>query len=128
MGDEFSDWEGMYYTFTQGNYIDQTSFTDKITASLSRTTISNARINSSVDQYNLDESSFLGFISYGKWVHDTAEESAKPNVCVVNFIRITFPDEEDTADGTVRRFQSGITLKGSVWDNTGAQSFFDVGL
>ena len=72
-------------------------------AGLSRTTISNARINASVDQFNKDESSFFGFISYGKWVHDTAAEASKPNICVVNFIRITFPDEEDTADGTVRR-------------------------
>ena len=127
MGDEFSDWEGMYYTFTETNYIDQTTNTDT-TVSLSRTTISNARINSSVDQYNSDESSFFGFVSWGKWVHDSAEQAAKQNICVVNFIRITFPDEEDTEDGTVRRIQSGITMKGSVWDNTGAQSFFDVGL
>ena len=61
-------------------------------------------------------------------MHDSAPEASREKICVVNFIRITFPDEEDTADGTVRRIESGIILKGSVWDNTGAQSFFDVGL
>ena len=58
MGDEYSDWEGLKYEATAGS-----SIADGESQSLTQTTTSNARLLTTVDLYDVEESSFRGYIS-----------------------------------------------------------------
>ena len=77
-------------------------------------TVPNSRITESVDQLAIADSSFLGFISDGKFLFDT---STAKDLCVVNIFRVTPESEKTKDDGTVTRIDAGRALKGAAWDN-----------
>ena len=86
MGDEFSDWEGVEYTFTSGAPLVDGSAESKQNT-LQKMTISNDRLNDSVDEFSISDSSFSGFVSMGDAYSDTAVVS-DPDLCVVTMIRV----------------------------------------
>ena len=67
---------------------------------MNRTTISNSRLDSSVDQYALDDSSFLAYVNWGKNDRDSADTADKTDLCVVTLYRVTAADEVTLDDGT----------------------------
>ena len=127
MGDEFSDWEGLQYSFTTEDSISNGKDDDDNAKteyrSLELKTISNARIDSSVEQFYLEESSFAGYVSYKSWVRSSADDP-----CVINILRVTPPDETTLDDGTVWRIEAGRTLPGAIWLNDGSKEIFYVDL
>ena len=148
MGDEFSDWEGVYYEFPvceladptdsnsvcksdhQINTCDLTTEPGCLTSQLqmNRTTISNSRLDSSVDQYALEDSSFTAYVNWGENDRDAADEDDKTDLCVVTLYRITAADEVTLDDGTQRKIDVGIELQGAIWDNMGNINKFSMEL
>ena len=90
---------------------------------MKKTTISDGRIEGSVDVFNLEDSSFSGFISQGNSIHSSSTE-----LCVINMIRPTPDSEQDTADGTIVRISVGRPLKGAAWNNGKEYSPFNLTL
>ena len=146
MGDEFSDWEGVYYDFpvceledpTDSNSVCKSdhqinscdSEPDCLTSQLqmNRMTISNSRLDSSVDQYALEDSSFTAYVNWGKNDRDAAATADKTDLCVVTLYRITADDEVTLSDGTQRKIDVGIDLQGAIWDNMGTINKFSMEL
>ena len=148
MGDEFSDWEGIYYDFPvceledptdsdsvcqsnhQINTCDLETEPDCQTSQLqtNRMTISNSQLDSSVDQYALEDSSFTAYVDWGENDRDAAAKDDRKDLCVVTLYRITAADEETLDDGTQRRIDVGINLQGAIWDNMGTINKFSMEL
>ena len=109
MGDEYSDWEGLKYTFTEGVPI-----SDASSQTLTQTKVSNSRLQTTVDLYDVEESSFRGYISLNT-VHTG---------CVLTLIRETPEDEVTRDDGQVWRIEAYTNknkrnLQGIAFDNAG---------
>lgn len=122
MGDKFSDWEGVYKAFTAGTRVSTLGGTNDYVG-LEKMTVSNSRISEAVDQFAIDDSSFLGYISDGNFIFDTANDK-----CVVNLFRVTPDSEKTNSDGTVTRIETGRALNGVFYDNNGDQKRFSVTL
>ena len=113
MGDEFSDWEGLEYTFDgTAIYVDDTDFY----ADLEKTTVSDSRIYDDVDAYNVSGGSFFGTVSHKKSFNGLSGET---NLCAFTFMRITTDQELTTDDGEVVRIEAGRDLRVVSWDNNG---------
>ena len=123
MGDKFSDWEGVYKTFTAGTRVSTLGGATNDYIGLQKMTVSNSRISDAVDQFAIDDASFLGYISDGNFVFDTANDK-----CVVNLFRVTPDSEKTNSDGTVTRIETGRALEGVYWSNNGEIKRFSVTL
>jgi len=125
MGDKFSDWEGVYKTFTAGTRVSTQGGANVDYVGLEKMTVSNSRISDAVDQFAIDDASFLGYISDGGFIFDT---STAKDRCVVNLFRVTPDSEKTNTDGTVIKIETGRALNGAFWDNNGDLKRFDVTL
>ena len=120
MGDEFSDWEGLKYTFTAGSPLTvgnpTTDSTDFVY--LTRTKLSNDRLQTSPELYDVEDGTFRGYFTRG--VRGTSTER-----CVVTILRQTQASEVTTDDGQVVRITKDRVMQGISWDNAGGTSRFE---
>ena len=114
--DDFSDWEGLYYTFEQGKRVNVVDSVNKYIQFKKMTTSAN-QLASAVDQFFVEDGSFAGFISDGSFPDDTSKSQ-----CVVNVFRITKETEVTKEDNSVLRVTAGRTMVAKVWDNVGSVS------
>ena len=110
MGDEYSDWEGLEYTFTEGSPV---GVGEANRVALSGVKVSHARLFQTITYSDSDVTGFVGYASKGS----RGGDGKSADRCVINVNRVTLDTEKDSKDGKVVRVAAGRSLKGMAWTN-----------